>query len=461
MTTRPVPRPASRPHTTRDVLVWLGVYLVAVTLPLFALLPGSVAAAGRGFVWDFAMALGYAGLAMLGVQFALTARFRKATAPFGIDIVYYFHRYLAVFALAIVVAHYAILRIDNPAALGAADPRLAPAYMTAGRVSLVLFTLVVALSLARRVLRFDYDPWRLTHALLATCAFALAVWHLLGAGRYLDTAWKQGLWAAYGVFWVALIGYVRVLRPWRVARRPWRVTDVRPEPGRVWTLVLEPEPHRAGDAAAALRFSPGQFAWLTLRASPFAMREHPFSIASSAERPQRIELSIKELGDFTSTIKDIRPGETAWLDAPYGTFGIDEHPHAEGYVFVAGGIGIAPIISMLRTLADRGDARPLLLFYGNRVWDRVAFRDELDRLAGQLNLRVVHVLIEPPADWQGERGFITPAVLAQHLPAGQAQRARLEYFMCGPTPMTTGVERALGALGVPAARVHSEIFDWV
>ncbi len=54
------------------------------------------------------MALGYAGMAMLGVQFALTARFKRATAPFGIDIVYYFHRYLAVAALAIVLAHYAL-----------------------------------------------------------------------------------------------------------------------------------------------------------------------------------------------------------------------------------------------------------------------------------------------------------------------------------------------------------------
>src|SRR5512144_3240489 len=88
------------PRAALASLLWLGVYVLAVTVPLFALLPGP--AAGLGFGWDFPMALGYAGLAMLGVQFALTARFRRATAPFGIDIVYYFHRYLAVFALAVI-----------------------------------------------------------------------------------------------------------------------------------------------------------------------------------------------------------------------------------------------------------------------------------------------------------------------------------------------------------------------
>lgn len=433
-----------------EAVLWLGVYLALVTVPLFALLPGP--AAGLGFGWDFAMALGYAGLAMLGVQFALTGRFRRATAPFGIDIVYYFHRYLAVFALFVIGAHYILLRVMQPEALGSADPRTAPAHMTAGRIALLLFAAVVVLALLRRRLGLEYDRWRRLHALLATTAFALALWHLHGAGRFLDTAWKQWLWASYGAFWVALIAYVRLVRPWRVWSHPWTVSAVRPERGRVWTLALRP---RSGEP---LRFAPGQFAWLTLRASPFAMHEHPFSIASSAERGDRIEFSIKALGDFTSQIGETRVGETAWVDAPYGTFSIDDCPEASGYAFVVGGIGIAPAMSMLRTLADRSDRRPLVLFYGNRVWDRVAFREELETLATRLQLRVVHVLLEPPEDWTGERGFVTEEVLRRHLPA---EAKGFHFFLCGPTPMTTSAERSLAAIGVPAAHVHSEIFDWV
>jgi predicted ferric reductase len=188
------------------------------------------------------------------------------------------------------------------------------------------------------------------------------------------------------------------------------------------------------------------------------MREHPFSIASSAERGQRIEVSIKALGDFTATIKDVKAGETAWIDAPYGTFSIDDHPQAHGYAFVAGGIGIAPVMSMLRTLDDRRDRRPLVLFYGNRAWDRVAFREELDALSARLDLRVVHVLLEPPHDWTGERGFVSEEILMRHLPP---ERHLFHCFLCGPTPMTTSVEQSLAALGIPAAQVHSEIFDWV
>lgn len=433
-----------------DAALWLALYVLVVTAPLFALL--AAPARRSGFAWDFAMAIGYAALAMLGVQFVLTARFKRATAPFGIDIVYYFHRYLAIAALLLALGHYALLRAAYPEALGSADPMQAPAYMTAGRVSLALFVLVTAGSLLRRRLGLEYDGWRMAHALLATVALVLAFWHVLAAGRYLDTLWKQTLWLSYGALWVLLIAHVRLLRPLWLARRPWHVTEVRRERGRVWTLALEAPP------GERLRFAPGQFAWVSLRAHPLAMREHPFSIASSAARGDRIELAIKALGNFTATVKDIGVGEAAFVDAPYGTFGIDLRPAAEGYVFVAGGVGIAPILSMLRTLADRGDRRPLWLFYGNRLWDHVAFREELEQLRQRLDLRVVHVLQEPPADWTGERGFITEDVLMRHLPV---TRHRLDYFLCGPTPMTQSVERALGALGVPAARVQSEIFDWV
>lgn len=436
--------------TPRQALVWLGLYLAAVTVPLFSLLPGSEA--GFGFTWDFAMALGYAGVAMLGVQFALTARFKRATAPFGIDIVYYFHRYLALWALAIVCAHYGLLRWHVPGMLEPADPRHAPAHMTAGRIALGGFVVLVVLSLVRRTMHLEYDKWRGVHAMLSSTAFALALWHVLGAARYLDAVWKQVLWAAYGLFWLSLIGYVRVIRPWRIARRPWRVTEVRPERGRVHTLRLEPVDGKP------LRFAAGQFAWLTLRASPFSMREHPFSIASSAERRMSIELSIKELGDFTSTIGSVKVGETAWVDAPYGTFGIDLRPEASGYVFIAGGIGIAPILSMLRTLADRQDRRPLWFFYGNRVWDRVAFREELDELVQRLKLKLIHVLQEPPAEWAGEQGLLSQEILSRHLPV---ERSGLECFICGPTPMTYAAEIALGNMGLRAGHVHSEIFDWV
>src|SRR5690606_12008468 len=148
----------------------------------------------------------------------------------------------------------------------------------------------------------------------------------------------------------------------------------------------------------------------------FAMKEHPFSIASAPGLPAgRVEFTIKELGDFTRTVGNLERDATAWVDAPYGAFSIDRLP-AEGYVFLAGGIGIAPIMSMLRALVARGDRRSHILLYACRTWERLTFREELEAMAETLDLRLVFVLEEPPEGWTGESGRIQSDLLARHLP---------------------------------------------
>jgi predicted ferric reductase len=324
--------------------------------------------------------------------------------------------------------------------------------MTAGRAALVLFAVIIAASLWRKRLRLEYDHWRLWHAVLATSAFLLAMAHIEGVGYYINAPIKRILWTTFTLFWVLLIIYVRLIKPARLRKTPYRVTEVRPERGQVWTLVLKPDSHRG------LRFRSGQLAWLTLGDSPFHLKEHPFSFASSAEQGELLEFTIKEVGDSTTSIKDRKPGEIAYLDGPYGAFTAERYPQSPGFVFIAGGVGIAPIMSMLRTLADRHDQRPMLLIYGNQDWERVIFREELDILQKRLSLRVVHVLTDPPTDWDGARGYINQELLSKNLPDKYGE---MEYFICGPTPMKKAAERALHNLQVSVKRIHSELFDLV
>lgn len=429
---------------------WIGLYLALVLAPLFAMVIGPVPP-GRGFWWEFGIAVGFAATAMMGIQFALTARFRRATAPYGIDIVYYFHRYLALVTVAVILAHPLGLLVAEPALAGLLDPRDAPWHLTAGTVSVLVVLLLVGASLARKRLRIRYEVWRWTHGLLAVAAVGLALVHIQGVGYYVGVPWKRALWSVIVATWVGLLIWVRVLKPWRLRRRPYRVTSVTPERGDAWTLAVEPVDH------PGLRFEPGQFAWVTVGRSPFSMTEHPFSIASSPAPDGRLAFTIKELGDFTRTVGRIPPGERVYLDGPYGAFTVDRHP-APGYVFVAGGIGIAPLMSMLRAMADRNDRRPVLLVYAYRRWERLTFREELEALQSRLALRVVFVLAEPPEGWGGETGLVRADLLDRHLPPN---RRELQYFVCGPVPMIEVVERALHRLGVSRARVHAELFDLV
>lgn len=444
-----MPRASSRVVATG--VFWLGVYLTLVLTPLLLLLVGPTPP-GLGFRWDLSMALGFAGLAMMGVQFLLTARFRRATAPFGIDIIYYFHRYIGVVLLLVVAAHPVLVIVDNPATLAFLNPFAAPWHMAAGVFSVLALIAAVSTSVWRKAIGIPYEPWRITHTALAVSAVGLALVHIDGVQYYGAGPWQRTLWRAFAVSLVAVVVHVRVLRPWQLVRRPYRVREIVQERGDAWTLRLEPSGHRG------FAFQPGQFAWLTLRGSPFMMREHPFSFSSSPLLPGGlVEFTIKELGDFTDTVGSLPPDAVAFVDGPYGAFTIDRHP-APGYVFVAGGIGIAPIMSMLRSLADRGDQRPLLLFYGYRRWERMTFREAIDDLRSRLKLTVVVVLEEPPDRWDGERGWITREVLDRHLPDDRTAR---HMFVCGPEGMTHAIERHLRDLRVPMSHVHSELFDLV
>jgi predicted ferric reductase len=433
---------------------WIALYLLLVVAPFVALLPGELPPS-RGFWFDLSVALGFAGMAMMGLQFALTSRFRRLSAPFGIDVIYVFHRYLAWVALLLVAAHFAILWLFETEALGPTiDPREAPWELSAGRAALLLFALAVVTSQWRKRLRLEYGLWRYAHVALATLGFALAVAHIVGVGNFTATPNKRALWLSVTLAWLLLMVWVRVIRPWRQRHRPWRVVEVRPERNDTVTLALEPEGHDG-----LRRFMPGQFAWLTLRASPFGLREHPFTIVSAPEQLPRVEFGIKALGDFSAGAARIRPGERAWLDAPYGVFSIDRRRQAPGFVGIVGVIGITPLLSILRTMAARGDRRPVWLFYANRNWEEVAYREDLQALRGRLDLKLLDVLEDPPDGWEGERGRITRELLERHLPP--ERRARLHYFLCGPTPMTGAAEAALRELGVPAGQIQTEIFELV
>jgi len=234
-------------------------------------------------------------------------------------------------------------------------------------------------------------------------------------------------------------------------RRPYRVLEVRPERGDTTTLVMQPDGH------PGFHFSPGQFGWLTVWGSPFKITGHPFSFSSSATAKEgRIEMSIRNLGDFTKEIHNVPVGKRVYLDGPYGAFTIGNP--ADMHVLIGGGIGVTPMMSMIRTLADRGDTRPVILLYGNRDWDSITFREELEALRARLNLTVVHVLADPPAGWTGEQGFITAEMFKRHLPSPYADH---EYFICGPDVMMDAIEKALGELDVPLSKYHSERYSFV
>jgi len=398
------------------------------------------------------MVLGFAAASMMAIMFFLTARFKRVSLPFGVDIIYYFHKQISLLLLLFVLAHPLILIVSEPVVVEMLKPNLLNRYMAAGIVSFVFVVLIMVSSLWRKQLGIHYDNWRLVHIFLSASAFLLALVHIEGVSHYIATPEKRIVWGAIMGCWFLLLLYVRLVKPIYLLRKPYKVGNVLSERGNAYTIVVTPVEH------AGIRFRPGQFVWLTMWSSPFSIREHPFSISSSAEQPGELRFTIKELGDFTKRVKDAPRGLPVYLDGPYGAFTIDRYTAAPGYVFIAGGIGIAPIMSMLRTLADRKDKRSHVLFFAGGNLDKLTFYDELSELKKILFLQKVIVLENPHSGWKGESGFLTGEMLKRHLPENKSE---LEYFICGPVPMIHLAEKELNRLGIPLHHLHSELFDFV
>ena len=100
------------PYTVRGA-VWVILYLFFILAPVFALLAG-ILPPTRDFWTEFSVAIGYSGLAMMGLQFGLTARFRHVTEPWGEDVIYHFHRQISLIAIGLVIAHQIILFVVRP-----------------------------------------------------------------------------------------------------------------------------------------------------------------------------------------------------------------------------------------------------------------------------------------------------------------------------------------------------------
>ena len=389
------------------------------------------------------------GFTILSLQFVITARLPWVEAPFGLDLLLVFHRVMALMAAALLCAHPLLLAsAEGWSLLTRLHVRW---YIWAGRVALVLLLLHVTISLSRRALHLSYERWRRMHNLFALTIVAAGFVHSLMAGDDLRGGGGRILWALAPAVGLAMWLYNRAVRPRLLARKSFRVLSIQSEAPRAWTLTLEAPPRQC------FRFLPGQFQFLRLLGTGVPEEEHPFTIASSPERVDRISLTIKESGDFTRTLGRICPGDRATINGPFGRFSHDLHPDETDLVFVAGGVGITPLMSMLRAMRDRRDSRRVTLVYASRTADDILFAGELTAMeaSGCPVLKVVYVLSQPPPWWAREIGRVD----ASRLDAWSEGLDDKAFYLCCPPKMTTELIRGLRRMRVSPRRIHCDYFS--
>jgi propane monooxygenase reductase subunit len=207
-----------------------------------------------------------------------------------------------------------------------------------------------------------------------------------------------------------------------------------------------------------IEFHAGQYMDIAI---PGHEGEHrSFSMANTPGQPDRLEFMIKlyEGGRFSGLLANgigIKAGDELTCTGPYGMFTLrDSSPRR--LVFIGGGAGMAPIVSLLRSMAEKGTTRAATFYYGARTQDDLFALDELERLCGELpELRFVPALSEAGEDdgWEGEAGLITDVV--DRLESGLED---VDAYLCGPPPMVDAAIVLLERRGVPESHIYFDKF---
>jgi glycine betaine catabolism B len=204
---------------------------------------------------------------------------------------------------------------------------------------------------------------------------------------------------------------------------------------------------------AELNYKAGQFFFITLKAKRKELKKH-FSFSSSPTEKTYIEFT-KKLSDsnFSNTLKALKEGDWARIDAPYGKFTFEGEHRKIG--LIAGGIGITPFKSICQYCTDMRLETKVTLLYGNRTEDDIAFRKELEALQRQnKNLKVVFTLNEASSEWEGATGLITVEMIKKEIPNYEENM----FYTCGPPKMVEIMGKLVEQLGLPKTQLKREYF---
>lgn len=328
-----------------------------------------------------------------------------------------------------------------------------PDMLTATAATALL--VVIAVTSVRAAMRsMSYERWHLVH-LAAYAAVALAIPHQLSIGSDLTAnPWAHAYWLTLYVGVAGSIVWWRLLVPVaRSLRHGLRVESVVQEAPGTWSVWV------SGRRLEALEARAGQFANWRFLAPHLWLFAHPWSLSRQPDG-RHLRLTVRDLGDHSRALADLRPGTRVLIEGPYGAFTTRRRTRRK-VLLVAAGVGVTPVRALAEELANDPATRPgdVTVIYRGDAADQLLLVGELDDLAHRGGHRL-HLLTGPPV-----RGSWLPGGTTGRDDAARLQRLvgdlrRHDVYVCGPAGWMDLVHTSLRTAGVSKDHIHDERFTW-
>ncbi len=380
---------------------------------------------------------GLTGMAMLSLSFLLNSRLSFLEEYFGgLDKMYLSHHNLGTISFMLLLFHPVILALR----FLSSSAKQALFFLLPGRNLAINFgigtlSLMILLLILTFLVNLKYERWRFTHKFLGLVLVGAIVHMLLIPSDVSRSILLKGY--LIGLSGIALISYSyrTLLGKSDRAKLRYHIKEINQLGSEILEIVLKPE-------GKHIQFIAGQFAFVKFLAEEMPKEQHPFTISSSPKEGQ-LRFSIKMSGDYTSTLKNLRPGMTAEIEGPYGRF---FSVSAGEEVWIAGGIGITPFLSRARDLKNN---KQIDLFYSLRNKKDSFFVKELEEIARKNKNFRLHM------HYTLEEGHINIKKIKNIL----RYMIGREVFICGPAGMMTSLKKQFTSEGFDRDHIHMEEFN--
>lgn len=363
----------------------------------------------------------------------------------GLDKVYHTHKNLGILTFACVLLHVVFQMLRFVPHLNDLKQLFFPIPINGnfyGTVSFFLFIVLIANTLWIKV---PYHIWKRIHSLFILVLLGTFL-HIYYVDRHINASFLLSLYV-YGFLFLAAVAYIYIRFAYYFfgPRYEYQVHHIE-KTRKTWNIFLKPLV-----AAQNMSYQPGQFVYIEFKNKKLGAEVHPFSI-SSGPHQECMRLSIKSLGDYTSGLDALNIGDQAIVWGPYGLF-YEKYLYEKNKdaVFIAGGIGITPFLSMLWHEAHNPSTRKTYLFYCVKEAPRADFHAELETLK-RLNPHIIYI-----PHCSAQKGLLDVPGIKKIIES----YAHKNFFLCGPPAMMHSFISQLKRVGVKNTRIVYEDFNFL